>query len=154
MRFNSERIWSDVGRDRYHIMPVAKLAAALIRSFEGFRSTAYQDSGGVWTIGFGHTANVKQGDQITMAAAAGLLESDAEPLFVLVADKPLIAAGAYVSFGYNCGRHALELVLVGTATLTNFVHDKHGNVQPGLVNRRGLEQALIDSADPAGPKTT
>lgn len=129
-------------------MTVALLAAALIRSFEGFRSTAYQDSGGVWTIGFGHTSGVKPGDQITMAEAAAFLESDAEPLLTLVGNKPLIAAGAFVSFGYNCGRHALELVLAGSATLTNFVHDRHGNLQPGLVNRRGLEQALIDSVAP------
>lgn len=126
-------------------MTVAQFAAALIRSFEGFRSTAYQDSGGVWTIGFGHTAGVKPGDQITMAEAATFLESDAEPLLTIVQHKPLIAAAALVSFGYNCGRHALELVLLGSATLTNFIHDRHGNVQPGLVNRRGLEQALIDS---------
>ena len=86
-----------------------------------------------------------------MNAAATLLEIDADPLLALVQREPLVPAAAYVSFGYNAGRHALELVLAGTTTLTNFVHDKHGNILAGLVNRRGLEQALIDSATPEKP---
>lgn len=32
-----------------------------IKSFEGLRLEAYQDAKGVWTIGFGHTANVSNG---------------------------------------------------------------------------------------------
>ena len=28
----------------------------LIVSFEGFRSESYQDAGGTWTIGYGHTS--------------------------------------------------------------------------------------------------
>lgn len=133
-----------------------KLAAALIRVFEGVKLTAYQDSGGVWTIGFGHTGldvdTMPKGSSITMEQAEFLLAKDAAPLFDLVQDKPPIAAAAYVSFGYNCGKHPLELVLAGQATLTNFVHDRHGNTLLGLVSRRGLEQALIDAA--TAPETT
>ena len=129
-------------------MNVAFLAAALIRVFEGCRLTAYQDSGGVWTVGFGHTAGVTEGMTITMEQAAEFLQQDAAPLLALVKDEPLIAAAAYVSFGYNCGRGALELVLEGKAQLTNFVHDRHGNELPGLVSRRALEQALITSVTP------
>ena len=29
-----------------------------VAKFEGFRSSPYQDSGGTWTIGFGHTKGV------------------------------------------------------------------------------------------------
>lgn len=36
----------------------------LIESFEGLRLTAYQDSVGVWTIGYGHTKGVKKGQTI------------------------------------------------------------------------------------------
>lgn len=121
------------------------LAAALIRAFEGLRLTAYQDSGGVWTIGFGHTAGVHSGMTCTPEQAAAWLAADALPLLVMVNSKPMFAAAAYISFGYNCGRHALELVLAGKATLSNFIHDRHGNVVTGLINRRALEQALIDS---------
>jgi len=130
-------------------MNVATLAAALIRVFEGVRLTAYQDSGGVWTIGFGHTGpDVVSGQTITMETAALLLELDAAPLLALVKAEPMIAAAAYVSFGYNCGYHTLQLVLEGQAKLENFIHDRHGNLLPGLVRRRNLEAALIASAAP------
>jgi GH24 family phage-related lysozyme (muramidase) len=130
-------------------MNVAMLAAALIRVFEGVRLTAYQDSGGVWTIGFGHTGSeVVSGYTITMDQASSLLQSDAAPLLNLVEAEPLVAAAAYVSFGYDCGYHTLQTVLSGTTHLENYIHDRHGNVQPGLVTRRGLEAALIASVAP------
>lgn len=127
-------------------MDVQTLAARLIRVFEGFRAVAYQDSGGVWTIGFGHTAGVKEGDICTIEQAAEWLNQDATNLFALVADKPMLAAAAYVSFGYNCGKHSLELVLQGTAKMENFIHDRHGQVLAGLVARRSLEMALIEAS--------
>jgi lysozyme len=130
-------------------MNVAMLAATLIRVFEGVRLTAYQDTGGVWTIGFGHTGpDVVQGYTISMDTASALLQADAAPLLKLVEAEPLVAAAAYVSFGYNCGYHTLEQVLLGQSELLNFVHDRHGNVLPGLVSRRGLEAALIVSVAP------
>jgi lysozyme len=130
-------------------MNVAMLAAALIRVFEGVRLTAYQDSGGVWTIGFGHTGpDVVQGYTISMDTASALLQADAAPLLKLVEAEPLVAAAAYVSFGYNCGYHTLQTVLSGTTHLENYIHDRHGNVLPGLVTRRGLEASLIASVAP------
>lgn len=133
-------------------MNAAILAGSLIRVFEGVRLTAYQDSGGVWTIGFGHTSpaggDTLEGLAITMEQAEGLLQKDAAPLFALVDKEPLVAAAAYISFGYNCGRGALEAVLEGKAKLSNFIHDRHGNVLLGLVARRALEQALIDAVSP------
>ena len=128
------------------LMDVATLAARLIRSFEGLRLAAYQDSGLVWTIGYGHTSGVTEGMSCAPEQAAEWLSADASNLFALVADKPMIAAAAYVSFGFNCGRHALELVLAGQATLTNFVHDRHGQTRAGLVARRELEAALIEAS--------
>jgi lysozyme len=131
-------------------MNVATLAAALIRVFEGCRLTAYQDSGGIWTVGFGHTGpEVVSGYTITMDTAVLLLELDAKPLLALVENEPLQAAAAYISFGYNCGRSALELVLEGKIKLEAYgLHDRHGNVLPGLVARRNLEAALIASIAP------
>jgi hypothetical protein len=50
-----------------------------------------------------------------------------------------------VSFGYNCGRGALELVLAGHDTIGNPKHctDRHGNVLTALQSRRRLEEALM-----------
>lgn len=50
---------------------------ALTKSFEGCRLKAYQDGGGVWTIGYGHTGpEVIRGLVITQAAAESLLKED------------------------------------------------------------------------------
>jgi len=48
----------------------------LIKEFEGLELEAYQDKVGVWTIGYGHTANVKEGDKITAEEAEKLLKKD------------------------------------------------------------------------------
>lgn len=41
----------------------------LIESFEGLRLNSYQDSVGVWTIGYGHTQVVRQGQTIIQQQA-------------------------------------------------------------------------------------
>lgn len=133
------------------MIAVEAIAAALIRNFEGLRLAAYQDGGGVWTIGFGHTGDIwpgqpiTAGTTITLDQATEFLKQDSAPLFRLVLDKHPIAAAAYVSFGYDCGIGALERVLAGKANLTEFIHDRSGNVEPGLVSRRNLESALIEA---------
>ncbi len=43
---------------------------------EGLSLRAYQDGGGVWTIGFGHTRGVKPGDVCSLAQAEGWLDDD------------------------------------------------------------------------------
>ncbi len=48
----------------------------IIKSFEGCRLTAYKCPAGVWTIGYGHTLGVKEGQRITQAQADGLLVED------------------------------------------------------------------------------
>lgn len=47
-----------------------------IKHSEGCRLTAYQDTAGVWTIGYGHTAGVKRGDRITQFQAEEFLRED------------------------------------------------------------------------------
>ena len=46
-------------------MKISKEGIALIKKFEGIELQAYQDSVGVWTIGYGHTKGVKEGDNIS-----------------------------------------------------------------------------------------
>lgn len=121
-----------------------QLSAALIAVFEGCKLTAYKDSGGVWTVGIGHTGpDVHEGMTITREQADELLAKDQAHLFKMVEDKPLLEAAALVSFGYNCGSGTLAKVLAGTSLLMDFVKDRKGNILPGLVSRRTLEDALI-----------
>jgi lysozyme len=127
------------------------LAGALLAIFEGpnIRLAAYQDSGGVWTIGRGHTGpEVVEGLECTYEQAMAWLASDEAPLFALLSGVPTIRAAALASFGFNCGRGALKNVLAGADAIDNPRHttDKHGIVQPGLVARRRLEKMLIDLA--------
>ncbi|MEG8007437.1 lysozyme, partial [Listeria monocytogenes] len=49
---------------------------SLVRQFEGLRTTAYKCSAGVWTIGYGHTQQVKAGKVITKAQADAFLQLD------------------------------------------------------------------------------
>src|SRR5690349_18609873 len=55
---------------------VNKNGVDLIKSFEGCKLRAYQDSVGVWTVGWGHTEGVKRGDVITQRQADELFEKD------------------------------------------------------------------------------
>ncbi len=125
----------------------ADLAAALITVFEGCKLAAYQDSGGIWTVGIGHTHGVTPGMVITAEEAAQFFAEDQAPLLAKVADRPVMEAAALVSFGFNVGLGALEKVLAGQSMLSEFVHDHKGNLLPGLVARRALEETLINLSD-------
>ncbi len=57
-------------------MTTSEAGVKFIEVFEGFRSNAYLDQGGVATIGFGHTSGVKEGDTCTMAQAEQWLKED------------------------------------------------------------------------------
>jgi lysozyme len=126
---------------------VAEKAYALIAVFEGERLTAYQDSGGVWTIGMGHTGpDVSKGLRISSEQALQLFADDIQPLRKLAdlvngGDWGDWQAAALISFGYNCGAAAMN----HPENMTEFIHDRHGNVLPGLVARRRLEAALYSN---------
>lgn len=137
---------------------LVELSARLIVVFEGVRLQAYKDSGGVWTIGIGHTRTAKEGQIITQSQAVELYKGDAAPLIALVEYRPVFEAAALISFGFNCGIKALQRVLDGGIRVTydGFmarqpeggeveygIRDRKGNTLPGLVARRRLEAALI-----------
>lgn len=122
----------------------------LIESFEGLRLTAYQDSVGVWTIGYGHTKGVKKGQTITKQQAETFLQQD-----LGVAEAPVNKLGltltgnqfaALVSFTFNLGAGNLtKLMSQGIAAVPDrillFDH-AGGKVLPGLTRRRKAERAL------------
>ena len=79
-----------------------------IKKFESCALTAYQDTAGVWTIGYGHTAGVKRGDRCTLYQAEQYLKEDLAK-FEAVANrvKLLSTQGKYdavLDFIYNCGQ--------------------------------------------------
>jgi lysozyme len=58
-------------------LSISPAGRALIESFEGLKLAAYQDCRGIWTIGYGHTGWVKEGDTCTQAQADAWQASDA-----------------------------------------------------------------------------
>ena len=54
-------------------MNISQEGLALIKKFEGCELEAYKCAAGVWTIGYGSTKNVKEGDTITQEDADKLL---------------------------------------------------------------------------------
>lgn len=57
-------------------MKISQRGIDVIKKFEGFRDKAYQDIVGIWTIGFGFTKGVKQGDTTTLAESITRLRSE------------------------------------------------------------------------------
>lgn len=128
---------------------------------------AYQDSGGVWTIGYGSIYNfdlkrrVKQGDTITKEQAQRFLEIEANTSLdtvkklvkVPLNEKQKVALGSFI---YNVGITAFTnstlLKLINqkanrdtiTAEFRRWVYD-NGKFVKGLLNRRNAEIALYFS---------
>jgi lysozyme len=132
---------------------------ALTRSFEGLRLWAYQDSGGVWTIGYGHTGpEVHAGQRITEPEAENLLRVDLGAAIECVrrAAKVALTQGqfdALVDFCFNVGRGnflgSSLLRLINAGEMANaakqfglWVHAGEREV-PGLERRRAAEARLF-----------
>ena len=126
----------------------------LITSFEGCRLTAYKCPAGVWTIGYGHTRGVQQGQTITKAQAARLLAEDLERYEDNVNkyyDRYRWSQNefdALVSFAYNVG--SIDKLTAGGTRSRQEIADKmllynkaNGKVLAGLTRRRQAERELF-----------
>lgn len=147
-------------------MEISEKGIKLIQKFEGFRSVAYQDSVGVWTIGYGSTKGVKKGDVISEYAATERMKSEIKSYYGKEVERIASKCGwslnsnqfdALVSFTYNLGVGNLE-TLSGIhskkfRTLSELpIHMKlynkaDGKVEPGLVRRRKAEIELFNTKD-------
>ena len=138
---------------------VASIAArGLIASFEGFSATAYQDAGGVWTIGYGTTKDVKEGDTCTRDEADAWLARDMQDAEDCVNDAVMVPLtqcqfDALVSFTYNvgCGNFKSSTLLkllnsgdaLGASRQFLAWNKIKGKVSKGLTNRRMDEMNLF-----------
>lgn len=85
-----------------------ELAMAFVKAEETLRLKAYKCPKGVWTIGWGHTGGVKEGDTCTKAQADAWIRSDlqsaqtalAKYINVSVSESQFIAL---LSLAYNFG---------------------------------------------------
>lgn len=135
-----------------------KAGVELIKKFEGLRLTAYQDSVGVWTIGYGHTRTAREGMKITEPEAEALLRddlADAESDVSRMVSVPLNdnQFAALVSFVFNLGgnnfafstlRKMLNKGLYeGAGKQFARWNKAGGKVLPGLSRRRDAERELF-----------
>lgn len=148
------------------LLDISENGYAIIRDAEGFRSTAYLDTGGVWTIGFGtikypNGKSVKKGDSCTKSEAELWLKNDCVWVDACL-DKNIKVKinqnqfDALSSFVYNIGETAFVkstmLTLINQNSLTSaasqfdrWVFDNGKRIQ-GLVNRRAKERKLFEEA--------
>ncbi|MCU3058351.1 lysozyme [Enterobacter hormaechei subsp. steigerwaltii] len=144
-------------------MQTSEKGIALIKEFEGCKLTAYQDSVGVWTIGYGWTQPVdgkpiRAGMTIKQETAERLLktglvsyESDVSRLVKIGLTQGQF--DALVSFTYNLGSRSLSTSTLlrklnagdyaGAADEFLRWNKAGGKVLNGLTRRREAERALF-----------
>lgn len=136
-------------------MRISEKGKELIKSYEGCRLQAYKCPAGAWTIGWGHTQNVCEGQVITQAQADNLFNVDVQKYEVpeRYGSFNQNQFDALTSFAYNCGMGALDDVLTsGDITGTMAQYKKGGGiVLQGLVRRRAEEIALYNTPIYTGP---
>lgn len=138
-------------------MKVNKACIELVKEYEGFRGEAYQDIVGVWTIGYGETLGVKEGDTITMANAHANLVKRLNWFGEKVQEACTIAPNenelaAMTSLAYNIGVGGFRKSTVlkahnrgdqeAAARAFSLWNKAGGSVVKGLVRRRAAEAAL------------
>lgn len=133
-------------------------AVAIVKSFEGCRLVAYRDVRGIWTIGWGHTEGVHEGQTCTQSQADAWLYTDLQNAsyeLLQVSPGPYApgAQDALTSFVFNLGignyrsstlRRYVDNQEWGAAKteLLKWTHSG-GVVIAGLERRRQAEAALI-----------
>lgn len=133
-----------------------------LKQWEGLKTKAYKDSGGVWTIGYGHTATAgepkpRAGMVITAVEAESILLKDLAQYEAAIENNVNVKLNdnqfaALVSFAFNVGIHAFK-----NSTLLKKLNQGNFDAVPtelmkwtkaggkkiqGLVNRRRAEGYL------------
>lgn len=136
------------------------LARPFIEKWEGCRLTAYVCPAGIWTIGIGHTGDVKAGDTVTPDEAAQLFDDDCCAVIQQLAPYvnvpvtegqfiALLSLAFNVGAGYvvhNCPRLMRALNAGDCEACANEFLDivkANGVTMPGLVKRRREEAKLF-----------
>lgn len=141
-------------------MKIPDVAIDLIKRHESCRLTAYRDTGGVLTIGWGTTLGVTPGLTITQAQADEWFARDLEWFATGVqrlVKVPITSNqfGALVSLAYNIGLGAFaKSTLLRWLNAGNYGHARDefarwvndgGQRLAGLVKRRAAEVELWDA---------
>jgi lysozyme len=143
----------------------SQAAIDLIKRFESLQLEAYLCPAHVWTIGWGHTADVQPGMRITEQRAEELLSLDigwVERDLSSVIHAPLTEGqhDALVSLCFNLKGGPRQLPKIAPKLVAKIesrdyaaaalefldINRAHGQVLPGLTRRREAERELFLSA--------
>ena len=143
-------------------MNISEEGLALLKKFEGCELKAYQDSVGVWTIGYGHTKEVKEGDQINKDEAEHLLAEEMPEYEGYINDMVEVPLDqcqfdALVCWVYNLGptnfRSSTLLTVLNQERYNDVPREikrwnkAGGEILKGLVRRREAEAFLFEGKD-------
>ena len=139
-------------------METGQTGKNLIKSFEQLRLKAYQDSVGIWTIGWGHTHQVVPNMEIDDDTAIRLLNEDLEITERCVNSYVQVQLtqkefDAVVCFTFNVGCNAFK-----NSTMCKLINEEkyeeaakefprwnkaRGKILGGLIRRRKAEMELF-----------
>ena len=143
-------------------MEISQEGVSLIKKFEGCELEAYKCSAGVWTIGYGRTKNVEEGDTCTQEQADQWLHEELPVYGAYVSDAVLVPLNqnefdALVAWTYNLGPTNLN-----NSTMLKVLNDNkkeevphqmrrwnkaNGKVLEGLERRRQAESLLFEGKE-------
>jgi lysozyme len=141
-------------------MHISDAGYELIKSFEGCELEAYQCAAGVWTIGYGHTKDVQEGDKWSEEKAEFMLwrelEEEYEHYINSLVTVPINQCqfDALVSWVYNLGPNNLKKSSM-LRILNEGKYDEvpaqmkrwnkaGGKILEGLVRRREAESDMFE----------
>ena len=141
-------------------MKTSEVGVELIKEFEGCKQVAYQDSVGVWTIGYGHTKDVYEGQLAIKKTIERWLQEDLEEFESYVSKLVKVELNqnqfdALVAWTYNLGPTNLkESTMLRKLNYGDYAsvpdemrrwNKAGGEVLNGLVRRRDAEANLFSS---------
>ena len=143
-------------------MNISLEGLSLIKKFEGCKLEAYKCSAGVWTIGYGHTTGVKEGDVCTQEEAEKLLRGDIFKFEEYVQDSVKVDLDqsqfdALVAWTFNLGpgnlRSSTMLKKLNNGEYESVPFEMRrwnkagGKTLDGLIRRRQAESLLFESKE-------
>ena len=143
-------------------MKISEEGKALIKKFEGCELEAYKCPAGVWTIGYGHTKGVQQGDVWSQANADEMLDIELDEFEGYINELVEVQLeqhqfDALVAWVYNLGAGNLIsstlLIKLNAGDYDDVPHEiqrwnkANGEVLEGLVRRRKAEALLFEGKD-------
>ena len=143
-------------------MNISEEGLSLIKKFEGLELEAYKCAAGVWTLGYGHTAGVQEGDVWSEEQANEQLKIDMHIYADYINDQVTCPLSqnqfdALVSWVFNLGptnlRNSTLLKVLnsgdyeGVPAQIKRWNKAGGKVLEGLIRRREAEALLFEGKE-------